>query len=136
MIAKERSEMSIQDHILHAIDAAAERVIEVSRQIHDHPEPCFQEHFAANTLTGALETFGIAAQTPTGGLETAFRAEFGCEARPKVAILAEYDALPNGHACGHNLIAGAALGAAVGLADDELKATMRHQIPCHDRRYQ
>jgi amidohydrolase len=116
MPEEERRYMSIQDQILHAIDAAAERVIEVSRQIHDHPELRFQEHFAANTLTGALEAFEIAAQKPTGGLETAFRAEFGHEARPKVAILAEYDALPNGHACGHNLIAGAALGAVVGLA--------------------
>jgi amidohydrolase len=115
--------MSIQDQILHAIDAAAERVIEVSRQIHDHPELRFQEHFAATTLTDALEAFGIAAQKPTGGLETAFRAEFGREAKPKVAILAEYDALPNGHACGHNLIAGAALGAAVGLA------AVRDQLP-------
>jgi amidohydrolase len=115
--------MSIRDQILHGIDAAAERVIEVSRQIHDHPELRFQEHFAAKTLTDALETFGIAAQTPTGGLETAFRAEFGREAGPEVAILAEYDALPNGHACGHNLIAGAALGAAVGLA------AVRDQLP-------
>ncbi len=115
--------MSVQDQILHAIDAAADRVIEASRQIHDHPELRFQEHFAAKTLTGALEASGIASQHPTGGLETAFRAEFGGKARPKVAILAEYDALPNGHACGHNLIAGAALGAAVGLS------AVRDQLP-------
>jgi amidohydrolase len=115
--------MSMQEQILHAIDAAAERVIEVSRQIHDHPEIRFQEHFAAKTLTGALEAIGLPAQKPIGGLETAFRAEFGREVKPKVAILAEYDALPNGHACGHNLIAGAALGAAVGLA------SVRDQLP-------
>jgi metal-dependent amidase/aminoacylase/carboxypeptidase family protein len=96
--------MSIQDQILQAIDAAADRVIEVSREIHDHPELRFQE------------TFGLAPQQPIGGLDTAFRVEFGHDMKPKVAILAEYDALPNGHACGHNLIAGAALGAAVGLA--------------------
>jgi metal-dependent amidase/aminoacylase/carboxypeptidase family protein len=108
--------MSIQEQILQAIDAAADRVIEVSREIHDHPELRFQERFAAQTLTGALETFGLAPQQPIGGLDTAFRVEFGRGMKPKVAILAEYDALPNGHACGHNLIAGAALGAAVGLA--------------------
>jgi amidohydrolase len=108
--------MPVQDEILRAIDTAGERVIEVSRQIHAHPELRFQEHFAAKTLRSALESFGIATQQPIGGLETALRAEFGREAKPKVAILAEYDALPNGHACGHNLIAGAALGAAVGLA--------------------
>ena len=35
---------------------------------------------------------------------------------PTVAVLAEYDALPNiGHACGHNIIATTALGAALAL---------------------
>jgi metal-dependent amidase/aminoacylase/carboxypeptidase family protein len=108
--------MPMQDQILQAIDAAAECVLAVSRQIHAHPVLRFQEHFAAETLTDALEAFGITIQQPTGSLETAFRAEFGRAAKPKVAILAEYDALPNGQACGHNLIAGAALGAAVALA--------------------
>ena len=115
--------MSIRQQILAAIDGAAERVVEVSRQIHAHPELRFQEHFAATTLAGALEAFGITTQKPIGSLETAFRAEIGRGAKPKVAILAEYDALPNGHACGHNLIAGAALGASVGLA------AVRDQLP-------
>ena len=108
--------MSISDQILQAIDAAADDLIDVSRQIHDRPELCYEEHFAAETLTRYLKTLAIDAQRPTGGLETAFRAEFGSAPQPKIAILAEYDALPNGHACGHNLIAGAALGAALGLA--------------------
>ena len=65
--------MPVQDEILRAIDAAAECVIEVSRQIHAHPELRFQEHFAAKTLSDALEAFGIAAQQPIGGLDTALR---------------------------------------------------------------
>ncbi len=107
--------MSIQDQILQAIDEAADHLIDVSRQIHDMPELRFEEYFAVKTLTEALTHYGIAPEYPIGGLDTAFRAEFGGAAAPTVAILAEYDALPNGHACGHNLIAGAALGAAVGL---------------------
>jgi metal-dependent amidase/aminoacylase/carboxypeptidase family protein len=99
----------MQEENLRASDAA-ECVIEGSRQIHAHPELLLHEHFAVKTLTGALEAFRIAAQQPTGGLDTAFRAAFGAEASPKVAILAEYDALPNGHACGHNLIAGGGQG--------------------------
>ena len=117
--------MSMREHILQAIDAAG-RIIGVSREIHDHPELRFQEHFAAKTLTGALESFGLAAEQPIGSLDTAFRAEFGREAKPKVAILAEYDALPDGHACGHDLSAGAALGATVGLA------AVRDQLPGHE----
>ena len=57
--------MSVQDQILHAIDAAADRVIEASRQIHDHPELRFQEHFAAKTLTGkamALTAYDLLTQ--------------------------------------------------------------------------
>jgi amidohydrolase len=115
--------MSIPEQIVQAIDAAADRLIDMSRQIHDHPELRFQEHFAAKTLTETLEGFGLTAQKPIGDLETAFGAEFGRQEQPKVAILAEYDALPNGHACGHNLIAGGALAAAVGLA------AVRDQLP-------
>jgi amidohydrolase len=115
--------MSTREQILHTIDDAAERLIDVSRQIHDTPELRFEERFAAKTLTEALASLGITSQRPVGGLETAFRAELGRAGAPKVAILAEYDALPNGHACGHNLIAGAALGAVVGLA------AIRAQLP-------
>ncbi len=115
--------MSIPEQIVQAIDAAAERLIDMSRQIHDHPELRFEEHFAAKTLTATMEGFGITAQKHIGDLETAFLAEFGRQEQPKVAILAEYDALPNGHACGHNLIAGAALAAAVGLR------AVRDQLP-------
>ena len=115
--------MSIPEQIVRAIDAAADRLMDVSRRIHGHPELRFQEHFAAKTLTEALEGFGITAQRHIADLETAFGAEFGRQKHPKVAILAEYDALPNGHACGHNLIAGAALGAVAGLA------AVRDQLP-------
>jgi amidohydrolase len=52
-----------------------------------------------------------------GGLETAFAAEFG-DGHPTVAILGEYDALPGvGHACGHNLMGTAAIGAFLALRD-------------------
>jgi amidohydrolase len=49
-------------------------------------------------------------------MPTAFDAVHG-SGRPAVAFLAEYDALPDiGHACGHNLIATASVGAALGTA--------------------
>ncbi len=51
------------------------------------------------------------------GLKTAYASEFGKEKGPVVAILSEYDALPGvGHACGHNIIATAGLGAALALS--------------------
>jgi amidohydrolase len=55
------------------------------------------------------------------GVETAFEATAGT-AGPQVAVVCEYDALPGiGHACGHNVIAAAGLGAglaAAALADE------------------
>ena len=55
------------------------------------------------------------------GLDTAFAARAGSEG-PTIAVLCEYDALPGiGHACGHNIIATAGLGAglaAAALADE------------------
>lgn len=66
-----------------------------------------------------LERAGFTIERPLGGLDTAFRATrtFGTGG-PRVALLAEYDALPElGHACGHNLIGTAAVGAAIAAAE-------------------
>ena len=100
--------------ICRAIDNYRDKVVALSHEIHEHPELMFQEHFAAGLLTKAAGELGLEVEREVGGLKTAFRAEFGATG-PAVAILAEYDALPNGHSCGHNLIAGAALSAVAGL---------------------
>ena len=106
--------MDPHTEICRAIDDYREKVVALSHEIHEHPEPKFEEHFAADLLTRAATELGLEVERGVGGLKTAFRAEFGGEG-PAVAILAEYDALPNGHSCGHNLIAGAALSAVAGL---------------------
>ena len=107
--------MDAHAEICRAIDQYKEHAVSISHQIHEKPELKFQEHFAAGLLTGAAREIGLMVETGSGGLATAFRAEFGSGGGPTVAILAEYDALPNGHSCGHNLIACAALSAVVGL---------------------
>jgi amidohydrolase len=90
---------------------------DVSAKIHAHPELRFEEHRAAAWLAEAIEGAGVQVERSFGGLPTAFRARVGRGHGPKVAILAEYDALPEiGHACGHNLIAAGALGAFLALA--------------------
>lgn len=89
----------------------------LSLDIHAHPELAFNEHYAARTLSHLLHDAGFTLERPLGGLDTAFRASyrFG-EGGPTVALLAEYDALPEmGHACGHNLICTASVGAALAL---------------------
>jgi amidohydrolase len=106
--------MDAHAEIARAIDNYRDKVVALSHEIHEHPELKFQEHFAAGVLTKAAVELGLEVERKVGGLKTAFRAEFGGKG-PVVAILAEYDALPNGHSCGHNLIAGAALSAVAGL---------------------
>ena len=106
--------MDAHAEICRAIDNYRDQAVTLSHEIHEHPELKFQEHFAAGLLTKAATELGLEVEREAGGLKTAFRAEFGASG-PTVAILAEYDALPNGHSCGHNLIAGAALSAVAGL---------------------
>ena len=99
------------------VDALAPALREVSTKIHQNPELRFEEHRAAAWLTEAVEKAGVPVERGVGGMPTAFRARIGGGAGPRVAILAEYDALPEiGHACGHNLIAAGALGAFLALA--------------------
>jgi amidohydrolase len=99
------------------VDDLAPTLRDVSAKIHAHPELRFEEHRAAAWIAEAVEQQGVAVERGVGGLPTAFRARIGGGAGPKVAILAEYDALPEiGHACGHNLIAAGALGAFLALA--------------------
>ncbi len=104
--------------ILHAIDHSAEELIDLARRIHANPEIAFQEVQASRWLSETLARHGFVVQQGIADLPTAFRAEVtGDPGGPAVAFLAEYDALPEiGHACGHNLICTAALGAGIGLA--------------------
>ena len=98
------------------IDEIFPELCTLSLNIHSHPEQSFQEHYACKELTAFLKNHGFDMTDNLGGLDTAFLAEKkGCGPGPVVALTAEYDALPIGHACGHNLIATASAGAAVGL---------------------
>ncbi len=95
------------------IDARRGELSELSLKIHANPELGFHEVKAASWLTRYLTENGFAVEQGICELPTAFRGSYG-RGRPAVAVLAEYDALPTlGHACGHNIIAGCAIGAAV-----------------------
>ncbi|HET7699437.1 MAG TPA: amidohydrolase [Candidatus Limnocylindria bacterium] len=86
-------------------------LIVLSRAIHGAPELAYQERQAVANITALLRRHGYEVEQRLGGLETAFRARVG-PTGPAVALLAEYDALPEiGHACGHNLIAMSNVGA-------------------------
>ena len=107
----------LKEEICAAVDAMRDELLRVAQAIHAKPELAFQEHEAAALLVGLLREAGLEVSQGVYGLETAFAAEFGPEQGPCVALLAEYDALPQiGHACGHNLIAASGVGAGLALA--------------------
>ncbi|QYG92921.1 M20 family metallopeptidase [Iamia sp. SCSIO 61187] len=98
------------------VDRLADTLLEVSHSIHAHPEVLFEERHAHDVLTRVLEDEGLAVERSAYGLETGFAARAGTEG-PLVAVCCEYDALPGiGHACGHNVIAAAGLGAGLAAA--------------------
>lgn len=99
-----------------AVEDARGRLLALSTTIHDNPELCFGEHHAAASVAAALEAAGLDVERGAFGLDTAVRATAG-SGPLSIVLCAEYDALPGvGHACGHNLIAAAAVGAGLGLA--------------------
>ncbi|AKU97205.1 Dihydroorotase [Labilithrix luteola] len=90
---------------------------QLSRNIHQNPELRFEEHKAAAWIAELLRSRGFEVEQGLAGMSTALRARKGKASGPRVAILGEYDALPEiGHACGHNLIAASAVGAFLAVA--------------------
>ncbi|MGE3985678.1 MAG: M20 family metallopeptidase [Dehalococcoidia bacterium] len=120
---------SLKDQACRSIDELAEKIVTVSKEIWENPELGLQEFKASALLCDVLDQSGLPVDRGIAGLPTAFRAEFeGTAPGPRVAILAEYDALPGmGHACGHNIIASSALGAtlALNLLRDQLPGSVR-----------
>jgi metal-dependent amidase/aminoacylase/carboxypeptidase family protein len=109
---------ALYDAVLTRIDQERATILGVADAIHARPELALEERFAADLLAGTVEGYGFAVERGAGGVETAFKARRrGRGEGPAIGFLAEYDALPGlGHGCGHNLIAGSNLAAAVGLA--------------------
>ncbi|MEK7862006.1 MAG: amidohydrolase, partial [Chloroflexota bacterium] len=109
----------LRTRALGAIEERRDALIELSLAIHDTPELGFQERHAAARLTSFLEGDGFHVTHAYCGIETAYRADAqGKAPGPRVALLAEYDALADlGHGCGHNLIAMIGVAAAVAVRE-------------------
>lgn len=121
--ASDADRVAIRDRVR----ADRDELLALSRRIHAHPEPAFAEHRASAWCADVLRAHGYAVTAPAFGLDTAFVASLG-SGPITVAIVCEYDALPGlGHACGHNLIAAAGVGAALALGPvaDRLGLTVR-----------
>ena len=93
------------------IESSRQELFDLSMDVHSHPELNYQENYSSSALAGFLEQPDLEVERGVGGVETAIRATipFAGDTGPTIAVLAEYDALPEiGYGCGHNLIAMAA----------------------------
>jgi amidohydrolase len=111
-----RSVEELKAAVIAGVDHAARALVDLSHEIHAHPELSFEEFQAAAWCADALELAGFSVERGICELPTAFRATVG-SGPLVIGICCEYDALPDiGHACGHNIIAAAAVGAGLALA--------------------
>lgn len=106
--------------VIAALEANRTEILDLSHTIHANPEPAFEEVKAAAWCAETIARHGYAVEAPVGTLPTAVRGRItggkGSNG-PRIAVLAEYDALPGlGHGCGHNTMAASGVGAAIALA--------------------
>ena len=107
-------------------DQSRDKIIALSHRIHANPEIGFEEEQAARWLAETLTDAGFSVETGICDLPTAFIARAG-SGPLHIGLCAEYDSLPGiGHACGHNIIAAASVGAGIAAAKiaDEVGLTV------------
>lgn len=113
------------------VTAAVARHFETAKNLSDelwaHPELSGVEYESSKKIVEILNNAGFAVEYPYLGFPTAFNAVIKNGEGPSVALLVEYDALPDiGHACGHNLHGALSVlaGAALSELKDEFKGTL------------
>ena len=131
-----------KEKVRDTIYAQRDQLVGLAHDIHEHPELAFYEEYSAARISDFLAAEGFAVRKGVCGMPTAFIATIG-NGPLHIAFCAEYDALPPAcvfdqnnppgfrevwlnlersdapllHACGHSVIAGLAVTAAVGLKD-------------------
>src|SRR5258708_35067260 len=77
-----------------AVDDCEAALVLLAQRIHAHPELRFEEHMASAWLSEFIASQGHQVERGVAGMPTAFRARAGNGKGPRIAVLAEYDALP------------------------------------------
>ncbi|MEU3768822.1 M20 family metallopeptidase [Amycolatopsis keratiniphila] len=110
------ADAATRDAVSSEIRALRAELVELSQDLHAHPEEGFAEHRSVRALGDLLERHGHEVTIGAGGLDTALVATTPGSG-PHIAVLSEYDALPGlGHGCGHNVICTAGAGGFLGAA--------------------
>ena len=139
------AESAAQHAALGWVDAHADQLKQVNRDIWGYAEISLQEVKSSRALMDLLRANGFAVEAGVAGMPTAFVATYG-SGRPIIGILAEYDALPglsqqavperkeregvaSGHGCGHSMFGTASTGAAIAvkqaIESGQIKGTVR-----------
>jgi aminobenzoyl-glutamate utilization protein B len=135
-----------KDKLPAAVDAHSESAWKMAQQIWEWAEPGYLETKSSKLIADDLEKAGFEVKRGVAKIPTAFTATYG-KGSPIIAILGEYDALPElaqegvpvreireggngyGHACGHHLFGVASATAAKAIAEQikagKLKGTVR-----------
>jgi len=109
--------MNERKKCLEEVEKRRGKLISLSNFIHQNPELGLKEFKAVKQITGMLREEGFIIEKNLGDIPTAFKGSKKNGSGPRIAFIAEYDALPNiGHACGHNLISTMSVGAALSLS--------------------
>lgn len=107
--------MTLKNTFQKNLDSIHKQLTEVSDWMYENPELGFNEFKTSEYLVKFIESFNGEVVYPTGNLDTAFEITYGNDG-PLVVLCVEYDALPEiGHACGHNIIATASIGAGLAI---------------------
>ncbi|QGU08427.1 p-aminobenzoyl-glutamate hydrolase subunit B [Corynebacterium occultum] len=120
--------------IAQVVEGLAPELDFLLRDLHENPELAFEERYAQARITALLEQHGHEVAQGVHGVDTSLRAEFQTPrhdptVHPTIAIMAEYDALPDiGHACGHNVIAAAGVGAFLAAVDTLRKGDLQGRL--------
>ncbi|MBD1381701.1 M20 family metallopeptidase [Metabacillus arenae] len=139
--------MKNHEYLSGIIEEKKERLLEVSNQIWGFCETRYEEFQSAELLCKALEEEGFKVEREAGNIKTAFIGTYG-SGGPTIAILGEFDALPNlsqeagtsikkeiskggnGHGCGHHLLGVGSLAAAIAvrhyIEKKGIEATIRY----------
>lgn len=121
---------TLKDQAVRVVDGMSGQLKDMSLFLHRNPELGGSEYQAAEYLQASARRRGFTVKANISGYKTAFISHKGT-AGPKIAFLAEYDALPEiGHACGHNLIAAMSWGAAAAFAEAAGDLAVSYFIGC------
>jgi len=117
------------------IDNNFQRLVEIRRYLHRHPELGYEEHQTAEYLKNLLRQAGYEI-IRNDKMETGFYCDYGTGSKPKIGIRADLDALPifdkkqveycsknEGimHACGHDVHMTIATGTALWLKENDIQ---------------